>query len=311
MGPQYLTDLSSIAVVVGGAVTFVGGVVGIVAFVPTTLGYFEARKQRLLAERSLSLSGSASVAKGGQSNRVWRCGIYDYPPLSSWHGGPRAEPTGPLVRLGREIGDALGKPVKFEHFSYDRFYMGDERLPDFVVGMFETRKRSERMLFSRSIYEVGLQGICRKNQGGDLLKELREGHLKVAVYKGEVGWEFLHDELPDAVMTQRYVEVAGGTQMDAMIYLKEGAYDVVLMDSLSCFKFLSQEDNKHRFRLAFAEPLQKYRTCVALNKTHAEMLGELNEALVQIRNSKPYLEAEGIALEGYENIVERRGLRTA
>ena len=290
------------------AVAIISGIVGTATFVPTTLAWLEARRQRQLTEK---VAPAGAGARTAVRDSVWRCGIYDYPPLGQWSAGLGADPTGPLPELGRQIGFELGKAIKFEFFSYDGFYAEDDALPDMVVGMFETKKRSERMVFSRPVYEIGLQGICRTDQKGDVLAGLREGQLKAAVYKGEVGWEFLRDELPDAVATHRFVEVAGGHQMDTMIYLSEGRYDVVLMDSLSCFNFLRQKSNENRFRLAFEEPLKKYPTCLALNKRHGALLGSLNEAILKIRNSKEYLRSESAALQGYEKVIERRGLRAS
>jgi hypothetical protein len=249
---------------------------------------------------------SLSPTQGGP----WRCGIYDYPPLSSWPSQSGAEPTGPLVLLAREVAHALGHSVTFELFTYDDFYADLNAIPDIIVGMFETKRRATRVAFSRSIYEIGLQGICRADQQGDVLRGLREGRLKVAVYSSEVGWEFVQDELPDAISEHRVATLVGGHQMHTMALLTEDAYDVVIMDHLSCRNFLNDPANRQRFRLAFDEPPQKYRACLAVRKEHSSLLPSIDSTLLTVRNSSMFLQSEQEALRGLERVIERRGLRS-
>ena len=165
------------------------------------------------------------------------------------------------------------------------------------------------MEFTRSIYEIGLQGICRADQPEDVLKGLREGRLKVAVYSSEVGWEFVQDELPDAVREHRVATLVGGHQLHTMALLVDGVCDVVIMDHLSCWMFLNDPANAARFKLAFDEPPQKYRACLAVRKQHASLVRMMDSALVAVRNSEEFLRSEEEALRGIERVVGRRGLR--
>src|SRR2546423_1452529 len=154
-------------------VTFV---VAVITFFPTLLSWREARLQRRIAERALPPpDAEAESASTTTPELGWRCGIYDYPPLSSWPALSEAKPSGPLVWLAQHIAESVGKSARFQRFAYDDFYSSDKNIPDMVVGMFETKRRSSRVVFSRSIYEIGLQGICRREQKGDVLRDLREG----------------------------------------------------------------------------------------------------------------------------------------
>jgi hypothetical protein len=292
------------------SLTLAGLVIAALTFVPTTLSWWEARQQRKLAEGARA-SGSPGPNLGSTpSNRTeWRCGIYDYPPLSSWSGDAGESPSGPLVILAQTVAKTLGKSITFELFNFDDFYTEPNAIPDLIVGMFETPRRRTRVAFSRSIHEIGLQGICRIEQQGDLLLELREGRLKVAVHSAEVGWEFVQDELQDAIKDHRVATIIGGHQLHTMSLLTAGTYDVVLMDHLSCIRFLRQADHETRFRLAFRFPLQKYRSCMALRTEHAHLLPALNEAIVASRNSPDFLRLESEAIAGVEDVVERRALR--
>lgn len=283
----------------------------ILGLLVATLGWIEARKQRRIAEQALPPPIKDVEPPNTETQELnWRCGIYDYPPLSSWPDQSEIDPSGPLVWLARHIAEAIGKAITFHRFAYDDFYKETNSIPDMIVGMFETKRRSSRVVFSRSLYEIGLQGICRNEQEGDVLQELREGNLRVAVYSGEVGWEFVEDELPDAVAEHRVATVSGGHQMHTMVLLTQGVYDVVIMDSLSCFNFLNEQDHRQQFRLAFNEPPQKYRACMALKKEHAHCLDAINDAIINYRNSNEFLSIERHALAGFERIIERRALRS-
>jgi hypothetical protein len=271
---------------------------------------FERLRAALDAQASLVGIERNEDKGSGTDGLNWRCGIYDYPPLSSWPEHSETEPSGPLVWLARHIAEEVGKVVAFELFAYDDFYKVNKRTPDMIAGMFETKRRSAHVVFSRSIYEIGLQGICRRKQKGDVLQGLRNGDLRVAVYSGEVGWEFVEDELPDAGEEHRVVTLAGGHQMHTIVMLTKGDYDVVIMDYLSCFNFLREKGHRRRFRLAFDEPPTKYRACIALKNEHASYLPAIDEAITKVRNAASFVQIEQTALLGFERVIERRALRS-
>ena len=285
----------------------VGGIFTVLAFFPTTLAWLEQRRQGRRTEAPPGSIPKITIASASKSE--WRCGIYDYPPLSHWPQKHGARPVGPLVELAREVTNSLGKTAKFEIFSYEGFYKGGDSIPDMVVGMFRTNRRAERVSFSKPFYKIGLQGICRRHQEGDLLSGLREGNLRAAVYYGEVGWEFAEDELKDACEQNRIAKLVGGHQMDTMNHLVQGTYDIVIMDWVACENFLREEENRAKFRIAFKEPLDKFDTCIGVRPENKEFLPAIDKAIEQIRNSQDYLDLEASALKGFEHIIVPRALR--
>lgn len=291
--------------------TLVAAVAGVITIVPTTLGWLETRRQRQLTEQVKIHPGVPATGKPVTGeNRQWRCGIYDYPPLSTWPNPSAVGPSGPLVVLAKRLAETLDKSLLFETFAYDDFYRDAVHIPDLIMGMFETKRRAANVVFSRPLYEIGLQGICRKDQEGDILLGLREGNLRVAVYSGEVGWEFVVAELPDAINEHRVATLVGGHQMHTMALLTEGRYDVVMMDQLSCQNFLNEGDHRLQFRLAFREAPRKFQACVALKREHEGLLDAVNNAIVDIRNSKDFLALEEQSITGFDQIIERRALRS-
>jgi hypothetical protein len=127
-----------------------------------------------------------------------------------------------------------------------------------------------------------LQGICHQSETGDLLSRIRGGSLKVALYKGEVGWEYAERELRGR--NRKIVVLEYGHRMETMAMLITGVYNIVLMDSLSCAHFIKTSRTR-RFKLAFNEPLEKYHACIALKKEYEYLLSFVDAALDKERNS--------------------------
>jgi hypothetical protein len=221
---------------------------------------------------------------------------------------PAGEPKGILVDLASEMLDRMKRPYRFVHFNYDAFHGGAATLPDMIIGMFNTSRRREKMAFSRPLYEIDLQGICRADQSGDVLAQLRDGRLRVAVYFGEVGWEFLLDELPGVVADKRAVVVQGGRQRDTMAHLMRKHYDVVLMDAVSCTSYLREGANGRRFKLAFGHPPKTYECCIAVQPQFGDHLGAINEEIEHIRNTSWFLDREELALRGFTDCIAPRAL---
>lgn len=278
-----------------------------IALVPATFSWWETRRQRLLLEGAAQQK--SAPPQPAPSTGSWRAGFYDYPPLSSISDTDDSAASGLLVTLANGVLDRLGKSADFCLFTYDDFYQDGAKIPDMVVGMFETKRRAKRMVFSIPLYEIALQGICRIDQQGDVLEALHDGKLRVAVYSAEVGWEFVNDELADAVEQHRVATLNGGHQMHTMGLLTQGTYDVVIMDQLSCHNFLSEGDHRSKFKLAFDASPKTYSVCISLRPDHAAMLDDVNAAILSVRNSPEFLEAEHQALAGFDHIINRRALR--
>jgi hypothetical protein len=150
-----------------------------------------------------------------------------------------------------------------------------------------------------------LQGICHQSETGDLLSRIRGGSLKVALYKGEVGWEYAERELRGR--NRKIVVLEYGHRMETMAMLITGVYNIVLMDSLSCAHFIKTSRTR-RFKLAFNEPLEKYHACIALKKEYEYLLSFVDAALDKERNSPHFLRTETNSLIGYEDTVFKQGI---
>jgi ABC-type amino acid transport substrate-binding protein len=284
----------------------IGAIIGFFAAAFAGWQAYETRRQRLSAPPASTPKPPIIIPQPATAS--WTCGIYDYRPLSAFPPGPNAKPSGILVDLAAEVMRKLGLQCQFTFFNYGGFYENEDRIPDLIVGMFETRRRAAKVKFSRPIYEVGLQGICRVAEQGDILERMRDGDLRIVVYAGEVGWEFAMDELPDAVEQQRVAILGGGHPRDTMSLLTRD-YDVVLMDELSCTNLLREGESRRQFKLAFDHPPQTFDSCMAVKLCHSSYLKEIDAEIGRIRNTPWYLEREALALKGFEDVVDRRGLK--
>jgi ABC-type amino acid transport substrate-binding protein len=274
-----------------------------VAIIPAVISAIEGKRQRRIAELALKPDGSATatpVVVPTPSTGTLSCGIYDYPPLSTIMEDD-TNPAGLWHDLAQMIALKIGRKFSYSTMYYTNFYSEDGITQDLVVGMFDTRKRREKMVFSIPFHKIGLQGICRIEQQGNVLRLFREGRLKAAVYYGEVGWEFALEE--SKVNKIKYITVDGGNQLDTMAQLRAKNYDIVIMDHVACERFLRVGTNRRRYKLAFDGPLIEYLACIALKRKYESELPQINAAILAVRNTAVFMAGEDAIIRGYKGIV--------
>jgi hypothetical protein len=138
-------------------------------------------------------------------------------------------------------------------------------------------------------------------------EEMVSGDLKLVVQVGEVGWEYVTNELPRTLKKSNVCQVASLTTHEALRMLVAGGYDLAISDELSCMRFL-WDFREHPFRLAFQRPLQIFDTCLAVRKELQWDMDLVNSYLIEIRNTPAFLEAEVKSLRGLEHVIERCSL---
>lgn len=231
-----------------------------------------------------------------------RCGMYDYPPFAFTE-GRRPKSKGSWRDLADKVAESLGMTPEYTPMSVSELFEMPSEL-DIVCGMFDTTQRREHALFSIPFQQIGLQGVCRKELGGDIHEKLLQGELSAFVYCGEVGWEYATTEFGDAYRNGTILALTGGSQFALTTQLSN--CDVVLMDAVTCVRFLQQPGMANQYRLAFDTPPMSYGVCFAVREDHEDWLPHINQALRSARNTDDYLAAERKALVGYEAVVSLR-----
>lgn len=286
--------------------TAISVVIAAATAIPTFDSWIQARRQRRVTKTPAEdLPTPASIDPAAAS---WRCGIHECLPFGHIEMTGETLVSGPLVDLTRQAMNAIGKNIEFARFTFEELYDGSP-VPDVVLGMFDTPRRQKALRFCRPLYEIGLQGLCRSSQQGDMLDQMLEGRLKVAVYRGEIGWEYALDELHHARMAHNVIFVGGGDQMDTMTHLESGKYDVVIMDEVTCINFLREGNRATAFKMAFDQPLSTYKLSIAVRSDHADLIQSLDGLIEQIRNTPEFLDIEAAAINSFGTAIRRRGLR--
>lgn len=234
-------------------------------------------------------------------------GVFPYPPLNC--GDEPCNMTGPWAELAADLATELGLTPKFRFTSFSDLLENAYSTVDIVVSVFDTERRRTYFDFARPINRVALLGLCREEFEEIDDDDIREGRYRILVQEGEVGWEFIHDEAPKAIEMKRVVSVDAINAGEVLQMLKLGRFDLALIDAVSCQNFLKDKELSQGLRLAFDIPLNMFDSGVAIRRTSGLNVDQINELVTEIRNRPRFRALEAEALQGYERIVKRVGLR--
>jgi hypothetical protein len=277
-------------------------VLGLLAVI---VGYIAVHDRVLAGAHRLARSVIVRLANGreylGRRLRLRQptlvVGCFDYEPLSRpCQGGGEAEAAGfegPWPRLMQDVARILDVEVKLQAISASEFKDSAKVTADAVVGLFQTPYRNLHFDFSLPFHRIGLQGICRRPRAKISKEELASGNLKILVQAGEVGWEYVEDQLAHLRKVIKPVETA--TTFEIAHLLDSGRYDVAICDEISCLMFLRDKESRRRYQLAFDWPMSNYDGCIAVKKRllwDRRKMDALNQAIKQARNTPEYLAYE-------------------
>lgn len=234
-------------------------------------------------------------------------GMFPYPPLNC--GDEPGNMTGPWAELASALAAGLGLTPKFKFTSFSDLLKNAYSTVDVVVAVFDTERRRTYFNFARPINRVALLGLCREEFEEIHEDDIRKGRYRILVQEAEVGWEFMHDEAPKAIEMKRMVSVDAVNAGEVLQMLKLGRFDLALIDAVSCQNFLKDEKLSQGLRLAFDIPLNMFDSGVAIRRTSGLDVDQINELVTEIRNRPHFRALEAEALQGYERIVKRVGLR--
>lgn len=259
--------------------------------------------------RRLDAGGKIPKSIRSPADRPLTVGYFPYPPFSiaSSEGShvDSSSPSGPWCEVVTQVLSRLGLSFQFKPVSASDFSDQHRARPDIIMGLFRTDARSISYDFSQPLHCIGLNAVCRAELPSITKEHLLEGNLRVIVQKGEVGWEYAHQELRRVLAQGNITELDTHSTKDAIKSLISNNSDLAITDEVSCLGFLEEIGTKHAFRLAFDRPLRIFDACLAVSKDLSWPLDKIDFVLRQVRNEPEYLKREVLALRGYERIVER------
>lgn len=213
------------------------------------------------------------------------------------------------MALMEAVGNAMGYDVEFINMEFKSLIGSIQTggIDACIAGMTVTEERSQSVDFTDSYYKAVQHIITLKDSD---IKEFADlNGKKVAVQEGTTGDILVTPGEDNTVITDESTVVKRfkkGT--DAVLDLKNGAVDAVVIDANPAEEFVKANKNK---LVSFADNTSVEDYAIAVSKDKPELLKDLNEGLKKIKENGTYdkLVAEYIG-GSYTEPVESKGTLT-
>lgn len=251
--------------------------------------------QELLHQQSARSQRLDKVIASG----TLRCGIVNHPPLSAWeYSGDSARFMGYYPELARQVGRETGLDIEFVEMDWGLLPGAfTEHDLDLVLSIFETRARQEFADFAVALHKVGVSGVMAADRPPLCdVSDLSAPDIKVAVVIGEVGWEYITQEL--RLPRRQVIQIDSSTLETAFTALWSGAADIAVVDDLTCAEFIARHpDFQHVFT---DDPLYLCKNAIMVPKGEPEFRRWVDNVFLQARADPTLyeLEAEVLAAAG-------------
>jgi len=182
-----------------------------------------------------------------------------YPPFESLKGPGEFE--GFDIDLARELGKALGRPVKFEDMDWDALIpsLQSDRIDLVCSGMSWTEERTKLVDFSEPYAQSPMSVLVNTELAKDVTKpaQLDVAGIRIAVQRGTTG----ATKAKDAFRKADFVEF--GTENEAAATVGTGRNHAFVYDFLSVAKYAKQYPDTTR---VLDESLGGENYCMAVKK---------------------------------------------
>jgi len=239
-----------------------------------------------------------------RASGVLRCGVINHPPLSAWQqeaGAPVF--SGYYVELAREVGVQEGLEIEFVAVSWGVLSSSFTSLDlDLVLSIFETRARLQFADFVACLHKVGVSGVMRaSDEPLTEVSQLSDPALRVGTVVGEVGWEYVTQELK--LPRLQLVQVDSDALRTAFSPLISGDADIAIVDDLTCAQFVSANPG---YQHVFADDsLYVCKNSIMVPRGETEFARWVDESFLAARQSPPLQELESTALKETGGWVKR------
>ena len=246
---------------------------------------------------SLTTLGKTSAQAAEDERPVLTVGTNaEFPPFEYMNDD--GVPDGFDIAVINAIGEVEGFDVKITNMEFKSLIasLSTGSLDAVIAGMTVTPERQKSVDFSDSYYTATQSIIVKKDSdiksADDLVGK------KVAVQEGTTG-DLICSEIEDC-QVERYKK---GT--DAVVTLKNGAVDAVMIDDNPAKQFVKQDPDT---LVAFADDTSTEEYAIAVQKGDTELLDKINDGLQKIRDNGTFdkLVAQYIG-DGEEEQAEETG----
>jgi ABC-type amino acid transport substrate-binding protein len=238
---------------------------------------------------SSTLKRRTDVLADIRENGVLRVGCLWYPPFIEFtQQGEKVVAKGLYPTMLDHVASQNGLHVEYQILRWDIAIEAiNRRQVDVVACVLQSGKRRESCDFCGSLYRVGVGGVVRADQ--EKIKrheDLTNPELRIAVTKGEIGWEYAERYLNPKQGLFRFTVVADTEITRMMNLVVSRDVDIALADSLSCAQYIehARAEGNNLLDIFASFPLHVEENSLMIAKDQDDFRCWLSEGLYLARS---------------------------
>ena len=210
----------------------------------------------------------------------------EFPPFEYMN--DKKQPDGFDIAMIKEIGKRMDKKVEIQNMEFKSLIgaMESESINTVIAGMTKTAEREESVDFSDSYYTSNQAIILKKDSKIKKLSQL--SGKKIGVQEGTTGDIIASGEKfgeKNKVIVKKATVKRYKKGVDAVMDLKNGAIDAVVIDEKPAQEFV--KNNAKKLKLVVASAGAEYY-CIAITKGNTAYKEEINKQIKAIKKDGTY-----------------------
>lgn len=203
--------------------------------------------------------------------------------------GANGEIVGVDVEIGKAIADELGVTFEIQNADFDGLIsaVASGKADLAIAGITITDERSQRVDFSKPYFKGAQSLVIPKNSDIRTLEDLSS--KSAGAQTGSTGYLYIEDENNGGLLSDKPCDLrAYKTPTDAMMALREGKLDAVVVDELVADQLANSQDGMISIPLVKADGTR-------VEESYAISIAKGNENLIEIVNKViDELESKGL-----------------
>jgi ABC-type amino acid transport substrate-binding protein len=303
-------DLVAVATLVGVPLTAAGVYFGWrqVQIAHSGRGKREAKSEATPDTNHTVLAGAPDILASVRAKGVLRVGCLWYPPFVEFtQQGEKVVANGLYPSMIECMAAQSGLHVEYQILRWDTAIEAvNQRQVDIAACVLQSGKRRANCDFVGTLYRVGVGGVARADSKKIRRHEdLANPELRIAVTKGEIGWEYAERYLSLQQGLSRFT-VVEDTQITRMMNLVAWHdVDVALADSLSCAQHVerARDQGTDLVDVFASAPLHIEDNSLMIAKNQDDLKRWLSESLRWARATPEVIALEDQIARRYPNVL--------
>lgn len=239
------------------------------------------------------------------SEGVIRVGCIKHPPLADFEVDTYGDYifSGLYVEMALELGRTSGLTVMFTPVDWSELKTSFTDLSlDLVLSVFESSGRREFADFVAAMHKVAVTGVVRSD---DMrvhdISDLYDRNIRIAVVRGEIGWEYAFRELRLPRHRVVVLETSGLGSVFSLV--QTNAADLAIVDDLTCRQVVAANpDLRQVFR---DDPLYLCKNAIMVPKGEPDYAEWIDALFAGVRRLPSIADLELKVIDGTGGGVRR------